>query len=267
MDKYRATIYILVYNNVDELDRTVQGVIEQDYENVEVIISDDGSTKYDTAVLNTYAEKIRQRYKDVKVNINQQNVGTVKHLNKVFKLATGDIFITCSSGDCFKSSSAVSDIVKHFEKTGELIATARRIDRYNTGDKVRPGAFLGLLLKLCPRKLAYYMIRKKNLISGACTYYRRELFEKYGYHDEDYHLVEDYPYYVSLLLKGEKIGFINKPVMIHTIGGVSTGKIHPSIYKDIELMREKLYQSEYSFDAKTKAYLKQCHDSKMKDNS
>lgn len=254
-----VTIYILVYNNAGELDRTIDALMEQDYENVEVIISDDGSTKYDTSVLEEYAVKIRSKFSNVRVNINPENVGTVKHLNRVFKMATGDIYITCSSGDMFASPFSVSIIVKHFVKTGDLIATARRIDRYDDHDKIRPSISLGMKLKLAPKKLANYMIREKNLISGACTYYRKELFEKYGLHDEDYHLIEDYPYYTMLLLEGVKIGFISKPVMVHTIGGVSTGNVHPSIYKDIELMREKLYKSSYKFDKKTRIFLEKSH--------
>lgn len=257
-----VTIYILVYNNADALEVTISSVLEQDYDNAEIIISDDGSSNYDTKVLEEYADRLRSRYKSVRVNVNEKNIGTVKHLNRVFKMAEGDILVTCSSGDYFSSKDAVTNLVRSFEKTDKLIITTRRIDRYSDHDKVRPGRLLGLILKLFPGQLLNYMILKKNIISGCCTFYRREIFDKYGFLDERYHLVEDYPYYVMLLRKRVKIGFMTRPVIVHTIGGVSTGKVHPSIYKDIELLREDLYQYRNEFDKRTEAFLIKCHEEK-----
>ena len=55
---------------------------------------------------------------------------------------------------------------------------------------------------------------------------------------------------------------MGKPITIHEIGGVSTGKVHPSIYKDIDLMREELYQHKEDYDRKTRAFLETCHEKK-----
>ena len=60
---------------------------------------------------------------------------------------------------------------------------------------------------------------------------------------------------VKLLQKKEKIGFLNKVTVRHGMGsGVSTGEIHPAIYKDLLTMRKKLladpeglYQSTVDF--------------------
>lgn len=239
-----VTIFILVYNNADQLDTTVESVISQDYDNAEIIISDDGSTKYDTAVLHEYESRLKKRYDNVRVNINEQNVGTVKHLNRVFHMAKGKYLFSCSSGDRYAGSNVISRLVERFESTGALLITTRRVDEYtDRTDKVRPAKAIGLALNLCPKLLLGYMINKKNVISGCCTFYSKKLFETEGYLDERYHLVEDYPLYVKLLSKGVKIHWYGIKSVVHTIGGVSTGKIHPSIYKDIELLR-----SEYKKD-------------------
>lgn len=259
MKKPLVTIYILVYNNSDGLEMTVNSTLEQDYDNAEIILSDDGSSNYDTALLEKYADKLKEKYKTVRVNVNEQNIGTVKHLNRVFKMAAGDILITCSSGDKFATDKSVSQVVNSFEKTDKLIITTRRIDRYPDHDKTRPNMMLGVALKLFSKQLLNYMIVRKNLISGCCTFYRKEIFEKYGYLDERYHLVEDYPYYVMLLRKKVPIGFLKTPIIVHTIGGVSTGKIHPSIYKDIERLREDLYPDRNEFSKKTAMFLENCH--------
>lgn len=254
-----VTILILVYNNADGLEETIASVLEQDYENAEVIISDDGSSNYDTSRLEDYAKRLRKKYASVRVNINEKNLGTVKHLNRVNQMAKGTYIINCCSGDSFYGKNTISHLVKCFEKSRVRILSARRVDVYPDGkSKKRPSALVGVALKLCPKALMEYMICKKNLLSGCCTFAAKELFEVHGYYDEDYFLVEDYPYYVELLRKKETFGVTFQPAIRHGIGGVSTGKVHPAIYGDIEKMREKLYSQREEFSGKVQKFLEDC---------
>ncbi|MGN0347071.1 MAG: glycosyltransferase [Lachnospiraceae bacterium] len=259
-----VTIFVLVYNNADGLCSTIQSVLHQTYENAEVIISDDGSSNYDTGILENYARKLRTKYKKVRVNVNEKNVGTVKHLNRVIAMAEGELLFNCCSGDTFYEETTISQLVEQFANPECKIITARRMDEYADGHtKIRPVPVLGRMLQHCPHLLINYMIQKKNLLSGSCTFARKSLYEEYGVYDEEYHLVEDYPYYLMLLLEGVDFGWYGKPAIRHTIGGVSTGKVHPSIYSDITRMREKLYQSKDNyrniFSAKTMRALEAWH--------
>lgn len=235
--KPTVTIYILVYNNAEELPATVASVMKQTYADAEVIISDDGSQNYDVSILERYAAELRKKYGQVRINLNETNVGTVKHLNRVLHMAEGTYLISCSSGDTFAGEDTVEKIVSAFQRQKTLLLTSRRLDVTPKKEKVRPPALTGLLLKAAPGMLLDYMVKKKNVISGCCTFYQKELFERYGYFDERYHLVEDYPYYVMLLQKKVRFGWSAMVSVRHRMGGVSTGRIHPSIYKDIELMR------------------------------
>ena len=235
-----VTIFILIYNNAEELPATVDSVMKQTYANAEIILSDDGSKNYDTKILEEYADILKKKFRQVKININEQNVGTVKHLNKVLKMAEGKYLISCSAGDAFTGNNTVEKIVRIFEKKDVMILTTRREDAGENKIKRRPSHLLGIALKLCPGRLLDYMINKKNVISGCCTFYREDLFERYGYFDEQYFLVEDYPYYVMLLQKKVRFGWSSMASIRHRMGGVSTGKVHPAIYEDIERMRANL---------------------------
>ena len=235
------TITVSIYNNIEGLEKTIPSVLKQDYKNAEVIISDDGSSKYDTSMLYEYAEQLRQKYDKVRVNINEKNVGTVKHLNKIYAMAEGKYFFDISPGDVFLESDSISKTVAYFEKTGALIVSTRRQDEYEDGHvKVRPGKWVGLALRFAPKQLRNYMVNKKNVLSGCGTYYSKALFEKYGPFDEQYVLVEDYPYYVMLLDKGQRIHWFNKVTISHEMGGVSNGDVHPLVWKDIERLHENL---------------------------
>ena len=258
-----VTIMILVYNNADGLDETISSVMEQDFLDAEVILSDDGSSNYDTCLLEEYAKHLRTKFETVRVNVNEHNLGTVKHLNRVIRMAEGSYLMNCCSGDSFYAKNTISHLVSCFQKSGKRILSARRLDVYPEGkNKYRPSVFVGCALKICPKALMEYMICNKNLLSGCCTFAAKELFETYGYYEEDYFLVEDYPYYVELLRKKEPFAVTFQPAIRHGIGGVSTGKVHPAIYEDIEKRRKKLYDHREDFSGKVQRFLETCRKDK-----
>ena len=239
----RATVLFVLYNNFDEAEPTLVSLQEQrDCSDVELIISDDCSKEYDTSVLEGLKERLGRNFADVRINVNEENMGSVAHFNKLFKLARGEYIIFCSPGDRFPTASTISRIIGDFKNSGELILTGRRRDCYGDHSKVRPGIFTELGLKFCSGILLNYMVQKRNLISSCCTAYSKGLFEKYGYLDEDYRLLDDFPFIVSLMQRGCRIAFTKEIFLEHEMGGgVSTGDhIHPIILKDLELMQDKL---------------------------
>ena len=259
MKRRIVTICLLVYKNAEELEPTIAALERQVFQgfDAEIIISDDGSKNYDTKILEEYAARLRKKYFEVRVNVNEENVGTVKHLNKVFRMAKGAILIPHSSGDAFSRESSLATLVEKMEKSGKRIFTTRRLDLYPDGKKKkRPSIYTGVWMKYFPNSFLRSMICKRNVLSGCCTIYRKDLLEEQGYFDEEYHLVEDYPFYTELLLQKESFGWCRDVIFCHRIGGVSTGKIHPSIYKDIERMREKLLKRS-DLDKKTARFLEQ----------
>lgn len=53
-----------------------------------------------------------------------------------------------------------------------------------------------------------YIMKYGNFVSGASTYYKKEIFDKYGLFDEKYKLLEDYPFYVNLAFNNEKLDIL-----------------------------------------------------------
>ena len=56
-EKPIVTVRVMIYNNASKLHETIDSIMMQDYDAIEVIISDDGSTDPDRELL----EKERQR--------------------------------------------------------------------------------------------------------------------------------------------------------------------------------------------------------------
>ena len=111
--------------------------------------------------------------------------------------------------------------------------------------------YLEELIRVCKEDLK---IEKISIITNG-SLVKRNFFERYGKYDTAYRLVEDYPYAVDLLRNGVRIDFMNCVTVEHSIGGVSTGKIHPAVIKDIEHMREVLKADPHGLSKQTVKYL------------
>ncbi len=81
------------------------------------------------------------------------------------------------------------------------------------------------------KKLYNYLILNGNLISGASTYFKREVFDKYGFFDENLFLLEDMPYYLKLMRNNENIKFLDFSTIRYGDNGVSSFK-NPLLRKD-----------------------------------
>lgn len=89
-----VSIIIPVYNSEPYLKRCLNSVLAQSYENIEVLLIDDGATDNSSAICDKFADKDNR----VKV-IHQKNLGAAAARNTGLDNATGDYIMFCDSDD------------------------------------------------------------------------------------------------------------------------------------------------------------------------
>lgn len=255
MGHLTVTIPVMVYRNADTLKRTIDSVLRLSLTDAEIIISDDGSPEDPGPLLEEAAERLQTKYRQVQVLKNKENAGTVRHFNKLIDLAKGDYIVPCSAGDGFADENTLGELIRRMEQRGELILAARHRDLYPDHEKIRPGRGFGMMLNVMPKKALRSMITKRNQISGCAVIYTRRLFDTYGKFDEDYRLLDDFPYYVRLLKENVRFPYVHRVLTEHPMGGVSNGTVHPVIYEDLRRMRRKLAEDPAGLDPATIRYL------------
>lgn len=107
--KDKVSIIIPVYNSKKYLKECIQSILFQSYENIEVIIVDDGSTDGSKELL----DKIAQKYNNIYV-IHQSNKGVSVARNIGLRLATGDYIVFADADDRYKSN-AIENLLKYSE--------------------------------------------------------------------------------------------------------------------------------------------------------
>lgn len=103
-----VSVIVPVYNIEKWLDECVQSLVGQSYENLEVILVDDGSTDGSGAMCDAYAA----RYSNVSV-IHKQNGGPSSARNAGLEAASGRWVMFCDSDDVICDRNCFSKLVDY----------------------------------------------------------------------------------------------------------------------------------------------------------
>jgi glycosyltransferase involved in cell wall biosynthesis len=91
----KISVIVPIYNQAPFIRETVDSVLGQDYPNVELVLSDDGSTDGTTAILREYASGDPER---VKLVASEENTGIAGAFNRALDAHSGE-YIAWLGGD------------------------------------------------------------------------------------------------------------------------------------------------------------------------
>lgn len=109
-----VSIGVPVFNGEKGLARALDSLLEQDYPNLEIIVSDNASTDATPEICREYASKDSR----VKYCRSEKNLGSVWNFNRVFELSTGKYFMWAAHDDQ-RELSFVSACIEKMEQCPE----------------------------------------------------------------------------------------------------------------------------------------------------
>lgn len=98
--KYKVSVIMPVYNVEEYLKETLDSLVVQTLDDVEVILIDDGSTDNSKAIIEEYTSK----YSNI-VGVHQKNSGPSRARNKGIELAQGEFIVFMDSDDLIPKDS------------------------------------------------------------------------------------------------------------------------------------------------------------------
>lgn len=113
-ERLRVTILMPTFNDAEFITFAIKSVLEQDYDDWELLIFDDASTDNTREVVDSFARDPRIRYFRGEQNQDQLNA-----LYQLLPYVTGDVVTLLHSDDMFSDNKTISRIVSHF-RDGEL---------------------------------------------------------------------------------------------------------------------------------------------------
>ena len=162
------TVYITNHNYGKYIDQAINSILEQSFQNFEIIIIDDGSTDNSKSIIQQYENK-----SNIKV-IYQNNKGLTISNNIAIKLAQGEFIIRLDADDYF-TKDALKLMVREFENENLGMVFG---DWYLVDEN---GDILGVEQRHNFQKEVTLYDQPAH---GACTMFRKDCLIKLGGYDE-----------------------------------------------------------------------------------
>lgn len=179
-----VSIVVPTYNRAHLLPKTLRSCLQQTYQNLEVIVVDDGSSDNTGDVVSDFQRNDgRVRY------VRQQNQKLPTALNTGFRLSRGQ-YLTWISDDNQFREDAIQILVEAMSRDRDAGLVYSDFDIVDAN-----GRFLRHRRLRGPERIPY-----QNCVE-ACFMYRREVYQKIGEYDPDLLLVEDYDYWLRIHLR------------------------------------------------------------------
>lgn len=182
--KPKISIVTPSYNLGKYIQRAIDSVLTQDYDNFEYFIIDGGSTDGTVEVL--------KRYDDERLKwISEPDNGQTNAINKGLKLSSGDLFAWLNADDFYEDGvfEKVAHTFDHNQDAGVIYGNC--FDVSETYEKIK--------LNIPPETVDLkYMLDFGNVIYGPASFYNLELVKKVGLFDESIDYWMDYDMYLRL---------------------------------------------------------------------
>jgi glycosyltransferase involved in cell wall biosynthesis len=191
MEKLRISIITVSYNSQNTIKTTLDSINNQEYNNIEHLIIDGGSTDNTISII--------KKYPHIKKFITEPDEGIYYAMNKGIKVATGDIIGFLNSDDFYVNNEVLSKVARVFNKNPSLEACYANLVYVDQNDLNRNVRYWkscnyipGLFSKgWCPPHLTFFV--------------RTSIYKKYGIFNLKYKIAAD----VELMMRFLEVNKIN----------------------------------------------------------
>ena len=220
-----VSVILSTYNSEETIEESLVSLLNQTYKNLEILISDDGSTDKTKEI----CKKFQLNDERILLFSNKKNIGLTKSLNSLAQKASGSL-IARQDADDISLPERIEKQVQFMNRKKLDAVTTRSLVMQN--NKKRPGISFYI-----PDKL---LINKKNPFIHGTLIIKKNVFKEIGYYDERFYFAQDYKLFHDLLNKGYKVKTLNEALYIlNTENNISSENLdRQNYYADCVRLRK-----------------------------
>lgn len=210
-----VTVGVVTYNSEEFIKETLDSIYNQDYPNVELIISDDCSTDDTVKVCKSWISKHESRFNGIKLVTADKNTGVSGNSNRALKEAHGEWY-KCFDGDDILLPHAISSYVEYVNEHPEASQVVAKVENFN-GKDVSTSKVDNLTKYVCREsataKYQLSVITKTLFFRCSSHFAKTNAIRSVGAFDERFPMLEDYPLMVRLIGGGYRVYFLDLTVV------------------------------------------------------
>ncbi len=211
MENFTVTVILISYNNFRYIFEALDSIFQQTYSNIQLIISDDCSSDFKKRKISRYIRRhAKSNITDVVINVNKENLGTVKHLEGVHKLCKGELIITVAADDAFADDQVLDRLAAEYAENNKQfkIITSRTALCGNKLNKIKsrtlPDVDIRLINEGDSRRILGNLAHR-NFIPFFGAAVAPEVFDSVGSLTNDYVYEEGWILYLRAVRMGINI--------------------------------------------------------------
>jgi glycosyltransferase involved in cell wall biosynthesis len=213
----KVSIILPNYNHAPYLERRVQSILNQTYQDFELIYLDDASTDNSNEIFAKYTD-----YPRVRTILNSTNSGSpFKQWNKGIRQASGE-YIWIAESDDYSDSRQLATLVEKLDQNPSVGLAYCRSWRVGANDKpigscrdwiLNPDRerwekdFVNSGIDECSQYMSY----ENTILNASSLVMRRTIYEQAGFADETLRLCGDWMMWIKMLLISD-IAYVAAPL-------------------------------------------------------
>lgn len=204
----KISVVTSCFNSSETIRATLDSIRAQDYDYLELIIVDGGSTDNTMHIVSEFDDI-------VSISVSEKDRGIYDALNKGVNLASGEVVGFLHSDDYFASSSVVSLIAKAFaEKTVDAVyGDLDYVDRIDASKIIRQWR---------SQEFNSDLFYKGWMPAHPTFYLKKKCYNEFGDYDLTFKQSADYELMLRMLLKHNvKAKYISDVLVKMRVGGAS----------------------------------------------
>lgn len=207
-----VSVIVITYKSAKYVKQTLDSVLAQTYDKIEIIVSDDCSPDDTLAVCKQYADA----HSGIKIVTTPQNGGICANYNNGLRYASGQ-WIKYIAGDDILEPDCIETFVKATQGCDDKL--------YICGTKPFTNDGTQLPMRLLPsewfagdcRRQERLLVKKGTIIEGPTFFIHADTLRQLGGFEEKYPFIEDYPLYMKFLKNGFRIHLVERHLIRYRV--------------------------------------------------
>lgn len=214
----KLSVITIVYNNAKDIERTMQSVLNQTYQNIEYILIDGASNDGTIEIIQNYSNRLANF-------ISEPDKGIYDAMNKGLAIATGDYVLFMNSGDEIYAPETVADVFASAPSGDIYYGETEMFDEHWNS--------LGQRRHRAPEHFDWHSFKYGMNVSHQAIYIKRSLTEPYNL---NYKYSSDIDWIIKAAKKSSSIVNTHLYVAKYLVGGISKKKHLASLKERFKIL-------------------------------
>ncbi len=189
-----VSIIIPVYNGSNYMREAIDSALNQTYDNIEVLVINDGSTDETESIALSYGDKIRY-YK-------KENGGVSTALNYGLKMMKGDFFSWLSHDDKYLPEKIETQVKKYLELNDKKVIVKSHSCNIDCDSNIVAGNKKEYKNVNLSEKDSINLLLSNGSLGGCNLLIPKEVFDKCGGFNEKLRYIQDFDMWLRILTVG-----------------------------------------------------------------